>query len=64
MNALVTHQRRNPSSTGGSARDRHQPRPPHRQRDFGIGYGNSDGYAPADGRRYVRNAARPYFRCV
>jgi len=32
----------------------------HRERDFGIGYGNSSGYASE--RRYASNWAPPRFR--
>ncbi|HEY0502749.1 MAG TPA: hypothetical protein VGD42_04560 [Lysobacter sp.] len=32
----------------------------HRERDFGIGYGNSSGYA--SDRRYASNWAPPRFR--
>lgn len=34
----------------------------HRERDFGVGYGNSSGYAAP--RRYADNAALPRFRCA
>lgn len=34
----------------------------HRQRDFGIGYGNSSGYASQ--RSYVSDWAQPRFRCA
>ncbi|MFC3551911.1 hypothetical protein ACFOLC_12950 [Lysobacter cavernae] len=34
----------------------------HRERDFGIGYGNSSGYASA--RRYIADWAPPRFRCA
>lgn len=33
-----------------------------RERDFGVGYGNSSGYASS--RRYVDNRDQPRFRCV
>ncbi len=33
-----------------------------RERDFGIGYGNSSGYAAA--RRYVSDRGLPRFRCA
>jgi hypothetical protein len=39
--------------------DRH--RAHHRERDFGIGYGNSSGYAST--RRYVDGHVDPLFRC-
>ena len=32
-----------------------------RVREFGVGYGNSSGYASA--RRYVDSRAQPRFRC-
>ena len=32
----------------------------HRERDFGVGYGNSSGYASQ--RRYTSNWAPPHFR--
>lgn len=34
----------------------------HRERDFGVGYGNSSGYASP--RRYADNWGQPRFRCV
>lgn len=34
----------------------------HRQRDFGVGYGNSSGYGRE--RRYTSNAFVPLFRCA
>jgi hypothetical protein len=34
----------------------------HRERDFGVGYGNSSGYASP--RRYAGTWAQPRFRCV
>ena len=33
----------------------------HRQRDFGVGYGSSSGYASA--RRYADTRGQPHFRC-
>lgn len=38
------------------------PRRTHRERDFGVGYGNSSGYA--SGKRYTSDWAQPYFRCA
>lgn len=32
----------------------------HRERDFGVGYGNSSGYASQ--RRYARSQMQPLFR--
>lgn len=37
-------------------------RPPHRSRDFGVGYGTSSGYA--SNRSYVSTNVVPLFRCV
>ncbi|MDQ3494268.1 MAG: hypothetical protein M3485_01730 [Pseudomonadota bacterium] len=34
----------------------------HRERDFGIGYGNSSGYA--SNRRYASHWGAPRFRCA
>ena len=34
----------------------------HRERDFGVGYGNSSGYA--SDRRYTTDWAQPLFRCA
>ena len=34
----------------------------HRQRDFGVGYGNSSGYGRE--RHYTSNAFAPLFRCA
>ncbi len=38
------------------------PRREYRERDFGIGYGNSSGYA--SNRRYASQWAAPRFRCT
>ncbi|MEG3790908.1 hypothetical protein V1318_12330 [Lysobacter sp. CCNWLW3] len=55
---------RNASST--SSQNRNAPVAPvrhvHRERDFGVGYGNSSGYA--SGRRYTNDWAQPRFRCA
>ena len=34
----------------------------HRERDFGVGYGNSSGYA--SDRRYASDWVQPLFRCA
>ena len=34
----------------------------HRERDFGVGYGNSSGYGRE--RRYTSNGFAPRFRCA
>lgn len=38
------------------------PRREHRERDFGIGYGSSSGYATH--RRYATHWGEPRFRCA
>jgi hypothetical protein len=47
-----------PSPAAQSAAVRHL----HRDRDFGVGYGNSSGYA--SDRRYTSNWVQPLFRCA
>ena len=37
-------------------------RQPRRERDFGVGYGSSSGYA--SGKRYASDRAQPRFRIV
>ncbi len=69
MNA-TTHAPRNPPEQPPSqplrpAPGRQAPEPPrhlHRQRDFGIGYGNSSGYGSE--LHYVDGHVDPIFRCV
>ena len=64
MNALTFPTRPTPSPAPletlqaalGAAPVRHL----HRERDFGVGYGNSSGYA--SNRRYTTNWAKPLFR--
>jgi hypothetical protein len=34
----------------------------HREREFGVGYGNSSGYA--SNRRYANDWMQPRFRCA
>lgn len=34
-----------------------------RERDYGVGYGTSSGYAAANDHRYAQSWARTYFRC-
>jgi hypothetical protein len=51
------------SSTTASAAEGAAPvRHLHRERDFGVGYGNSSGYATH--RRYTTTWAKPLFRCA
>jgi hypothetical protein len=35
----------------------------HRERDFGIGYGNSSGYGSQERRYTAAGSAPSYFRC-
>lgn len=46
-----------PASQAPSPQARYE----HRARDFGVGYGNSSGYA--SGKRYVRDWGPARFRC-
>jgi hypothetical protein len=65
MNALRTVSQPHPANETDtlSARTRTESRPPHRERDFGVGYGNSSGYAAANDRRYAQSWAKTLFRC-
>lgn len=51
-----------PSTTTTAAQGADPVRHLHRERDFGVGYGNSSGYA--SNRRYTSNWAQPLFRCA
>ena len=53
----TTTRRHSASSTARPASYRDAPR----NRDFGVGYGNSSGYA--SGKRYATNWANVHFRC-
>jgi len=61
MNVLRLVQRSTAVPVAQPAPARNPSRPPHRDRDFGIGYGSSSGYGLD--RRYAGSAARPMFRC-
>lgn len=64
MNVRTLEPRRT-DSTKAVAAPATQPAPVrhlHRERDFGIGYGNSSGYA--SNRRYSSNWVQPLFRCA
>jgi hypothetical protein len=61
MNIDRIIQNPNPNRTGAANRVRSPARPAHRERDFGIGYGNSSGYG--QDRRYADSGAKPMFRC-
>jgi hypothetical protein len=50
-----------PAADTSSARSRNESRPTRRDRDFGIGYGNSSGYA--QDRCYAQSWAKTPFRC-
>jgi hypothetical protein len=52
----------NPGQKTPSAQSRSQSRP-RRERDFGIGYGSSSGYASANPRRYADSWAKQPFSC-
>ena len=52
-----------PGQKAPSARNRSQSRVPHRERDFGVGYGVSSGYASANPRRYADSWAKQPFSC-
>ncbi|MEH6414581.1 hypothetical protein [Pseudomonas sp. CGJS7] len=59
MNALTTRTATSPATKAATttpAPVRHL----HRQRDFGVGYGNSSGYA--SNRSYASNWVQPRFR--
>ena len=68
MNAYSTAANRNLSAAANAtarplvAAAASPSRPPHRQRDFGVGYGTSSGYA--SNRSYVSRNVTPLFRCV
>jgi hypothetical protein len=62
-----TFQARTPSSPSAQTKaapavQTAQVRHIHRDRDFGVGYGNSSGYA--SNRRYTSEWAQPLFRCA
>lgn len=59
MNVRTFEARRNESAKPAPAAPS---RPQPRERDFGVGYGNSSGYASH--RRYSSNAFQPLFRCA
>ncbi|QNP41936.1 hypothetical protein [Lysobacter solisilvae (ex Woo and Kim 2020)] len=59
-----TSQPSNPAAAAVAALGAAQaaPRHVHRERDFGVGYGNSSGYGRD--RRYTSNGFAPLFRCA
>ena len=63
MNVRTFEPRRNESNAPAAPADESAPvRHLHRERDFGVGYGNSSGYASR--RRYSSNTFQPLFRCA
>jgi len=62
MNVRTFEARRNDSAKSAPASQPAPVRHLHRERDFGVGYGNSSGYA--SNRRYSSNAFQPLFRCA
>ena len=51
-----------PSAPATQSTESAQVRHLHRERDFGVGYGNSSGYA--NYRRYSNSGFEPLFRCA
>ena len=66
MNAYYTANRKPVSAPAATARPyvsaTSPSRPPRRERDFGVGYGRSSGYAME--RRYTRDWGATRFRCA
>lgn len=64
--STITHiatDRRNNDSRNSDSQNRNAPtRRQHRERDFGVGYGNSSGYALS--KRYTSDWGQPRFRCA
>ena len=62
MNTALTIERRKTPRTSAITTTRNAaPAQIHRDRDFGVGYGNSSGYASP--RRYIDTRGQTYFRC-
>ena len=62
MNALTTFSPTAKSAPVSPLALMNVPSRTHRERDFGVGYGSSSGYA--SNRRYSSNAFQPLFRCA
>ena len=62
MNALRPLSSAKSSFNPARAAQLNAPRSQHRERDFGVGYGNSSGYASH--RRYSSSSFQPLFRCA
>jgi len=58
--ALYIERRKTPRTSSATTRTA-APAHIHRERDFGVGYGNSSGYA--SNRRYIDTRGQTYFRC-
>ena len=59
---VVTFQTRPATSTKPAPAVLFTPVRQHRERDFGVGYGTSSGYASH--RRYATSPFKPLFRCA
>ena len=59
--ALHIERRKAPRTNSATTRTAAAPAHVHRERDFGVGYGNSSGYA--SNRRYIDTRSQTYFRC-
>ena len=62
MNVRTFEARRNDAAKSAPAAQPAPVRHQHRERDFGVGYGNSSGYATT--RRYAQDWMQPRFRCA
>ena len=62
MNVRTFEARRNDVAKSAPVAQPAPVRHQHRERDFGVGYGNSSGYA--SNRRYTSDWAQPLFRCA
>ena len=59
---VVTFQNRTASAAKPAPAVLFTPVRQHRERDFGVGYGSSSGYAT--NRRYANSPFKPLFRCA
>ena len=62
MNALTTFSPSAKSAPVSPLALMNVPSRTHRERDFGVGYGSSSGYA--SNRRYAQDWMQPRFRCA
>lgn len=63
MNTIRPPRQSTTVSANSSAREAAPFRSIRRERDFGVGYGTSSGYAATNGHRYAQSFAKAYFRC-